>query len=252
MKDLNIKHLSYSSVAMWYRCPREWWLKYKYNITPPSTSPLAFGTAMHRTIQQGLLKGGINNGDADLFGEWLKSAANEAGIRMFMKEFDELKRTGENIILDPTIQHVVNSIKVSSPEQIEMKIEFEVPGVPLPVLGYIDIIDDEGHPYDIKTSKYDWDEGRADAEIQPDFYLTALDILGDHRHKGSFSHLIIVKNADAPSAYMMDTQREDYRERVFTYVQEMWRGVESEEWQEKVVREACVNCKLKVPCYYNK
>jgi len=207
---------------------------------------------MHRTVQQGLLNGGIDDNVAGLFGEWLKAAAAESNIRIFKSEFEMLTRTGENMLLDPIAQQIMNSIKSSTPEQVEIKIEFQVPGVPFPVLGYIDLIDDDGRPYDIKTSRYDWEDGKAELEVQPDFYLTALDIAGDTRHQGNFTHLIMVKNEHAPSVYTMDTTRTGYRERVFEMVQKMWAGVQAEEWKAETVRPACSNCRMKAPCYYNK
>jgi len=252
MENLKIQHLSYSSIALFNRCPREWWLKYRYGITSAPTAPLAFGTAIHRTVQQALLLGGLDNENTAHFAEWLRSAATESKIRILKPEFDELVKTGMGILQSEMIQYLVNTIKVSTMEQIEVKVEFEVPGVPLPIIGYIDIIDDDGHPYDIKTSKWDWEEGRADEEVQPDFYLTALDLVGDHRHGGKFTHLILTKTPGAPAGYTITTEREDYQSKVFEMVQRMWKGVEDHEWEQEVVRDACAYCRLKSPCYYNK
>lgn len=249
--ELKVQHLSYSSISLWKQCPRKWWLRYQYGISDPPSIHLAFGTAMHQSIQTALIEGGLTENTWKKFRLNLKSAALASKLHVLSKETEEYTRMGENILKDEMVRYVANSVKISTSEQVEKKIEFYVPGVDLPVIGFIDLIDDAGHPYDIKTSKYDWAEGRAEEETQPDYYLTALDLLGDTRHGGNFSHMIVVKNANAPSAYMLDTHREGYIERVYATVQEMWKGIQNRDWEPKVVREACVDCKWKGPCYYH-
>ena len=249
--ELKAKHLSYSSISLFSRCPREWWLRYQYGISSPPTPALSFGTAMHKTIQGALLLNGDILTAGRKFETNLVQACLKDSIRLGTNDKANLLKLGQDLLNEPIIQQMIGEIKVSGPEQVEKKVEFLVPGVDLPVIGYIDIIDNNGHPYDIKTSAWDWDEARADAEIQPDFYLTALDLEGDHRHAGDFSHLILVKKPDNPTAYMMDTHRVGYQERVFALVQKTWDGIQSEAWESKVVRSACANCKLKGPCYYH-
>ena len=251
IENLNIKHLSYSSVQLWNECPRLWWLKYKYSITPAGTSAFPFGTAIHESIQQALLNGGLNKETVKQFHNLLARATTKDNIRISPREMAELIIMGEGLLEDPIIQQLINSIRVTDPTHVEYKVEFRVPGVPIPILGYIDILDDLGQPFDIKTSKYDWVEARAAEEIQPDFYLTALDQIGDHRHGGLFTHLILIKNANAPMAYMMESNRVDYEKRVFDTVQAMWQGVESRAWEQRTVRGACARCPLTVQCYHN-
>ena len=251
IENLKIKHLSYSSIQLWNECPRLWWLKYKYSISPAGISAFPFGTAIHESIQGALLTGGINTETVKQFRSRLESAIMRDNIQISNRERLELINTGEGILEDPTIQQLINTIRVTDPTHVEYRVEFQVPGVPLPILGYIDILDDLGQPFDIKTSKYDWVESRATEEIQPDFYLTALDALGDHRHAGHFTHLILIKTPDAPSAYLMESDRVNYKERVEDVVRSMWAGVESRAWESRIVRDACAHCRLTVQCYHN-
>ena len=248
LEGFKSQHLSYSSVKLWNQCPREWWLKYKYQITSPSIPAFAFGTAIHQSIQRALLEGGVDDAVVDRFEDLLKTTAVSQGIQMGPASLYEQVNLGKSILGDHYIRQLLNNIKVSTEAQIERRVEFFVPGVDLPVIGYIDIIDDSGHPYDIKTSKYDWDEGRSEEEVQPDFYLTALDELGDTSHNGSFSHLILVKNQSAPTAYLMTTHREGYKKRVFDMVQQMWEGVKMQLWEPRIEHSGCRGCRVAAIC----
>lgn len=250
--DLGIKHLSYSSVALWNRCPREWWLKYVHKVTETVGPALAFGTAMHQTIQQSLLGKGVGVEGAGKFHSAMQAAVVSSKLMASPADVKNLTTLGRQILADPMVAAILDSIKVSSADQVERRVEFYVPNVDIPIIGYIDIMDDDGHPYDIKTSKWDWTDERAEAEDQPDFYLTALDLLNDTRHGGKFSHIIITKNGDAPSAYILDSTRVNYTNKVFNMVQTMWRGMGNHMWTEKIVREACATCKVRFECYHKK
>jgi len=204
---------------------------------------------MHQTIQQSLVGKGVGVEGKRRFAKALYEAVISSKLVASNGEIKDLIILGEQILEDQMVTAILDSIEVSTPQQVEMKVEFEVPGVPIPVVGYIDIIDDFGHPYDIKTSKWDWTDERAVEEDQPDFYLTALSILGDTRHQDKFSHVIITKNGAAPAAYIITTERKDYQEKVFKMVQTMWRGVQNELWNERVVIEACATCRIRSECY---
>lgn len=248
MKNFKSQHLSYSSITLWERCPREWWLKYKYNIAFGSSPELAFGTAIHETIQEGLIKQDLQQESITRFtSKLLHQLVNN---KLMLKEDakNTLLLTGHRILTDPNILFMLDGIKVSNPENIERKITFNVPGVDLPVIGYIDIIDDDGHPYDIKTAKYDWSEDRIHTSMQPDFYLAGLEEMGIPHTANEFSYFIIVKHEYDPYAHLTKTVREGSRDRVFTAVQNMWEGVQREAWNPRVEIDLCESCKLRNAC----
>lgn len=243
-----LDHLSYSSVMAWHQCPRSWWLHYVRGYSTPPNGAYAFGTAMHRAIQNSLVDGGISQKSADLFHKDLEVASLEAMYPMPSKEFADLTALGRALLLEPNVQLLLNSVRISSQEQVERRLEFMVPGVPIPIVGYIDLLDDFGYPYDIKTSKWDWDEGKADAEVQPDFYLTALDANNIPGHGGKFSHIIVIKNIHSPNAYFMDTVRTNWKEKTYDLVQSMWNGVMREDYLDPSHRAACTGCKFDGLC----
>jgi hypothetical protein len=246
--DIPVEHLSYSSISLWNACPKKWWLRYKYRISEPATPALPFGTAVHRVIQHALV-----SKDYDLavgeFGRVFHTAAHEARLLLRQNDARLYVALGYAILQDPMIRQSIESIRVSKPEQIEVKLTFDVPGVGIPVLCFIDIIDDDGKPYDIKTSKWAWSEERAQEEVQPDFYLTALDSIGDTRHGGLFNHFVLEKNGELPVAYFLPSERIGYVERVHKMAQDVWEGILRRDWETHGVVQACSTCKLGAACY---
>ena len=109
IENLKIKHLSYSSIQLWNECPRLWWLKYKYSISPAGISAFPFGTAIHESIQGALLTGGINTETVKQFRSRLESAIMRDNIQISNRERLELINTGEGILEDPTIQQLINT-----------------------------------------------------------------------------------------------------------------------------------------------
>src|SRR5574343_451723 len=123
---MNIKHLSYSSIALWQRCPREWYLKYNYKLTEPAGPALAFGTAMHKSVQN-IIIGKLTADEAvSKFRKELESAAINCELVTYPKT---LVTMGENILGDPVVRQIISNIHASESDQVERKVTFTVPGV---------------------------------------------------------------------------------------------------------------------------
>jgi len=247
----NLTHLSYSSVSLWHQCPRAWYLKYRLGITGPPTAAQIYGTAMHQTVQDALVNRIHMNAAADNFKDNFVHEMKLRRADLTDRDMMYHIELGRETLLDPFSAELFKSVHVCRESQIEKKIEFMVPGVPIPVLGYIDIVDDAGHIYYIKTSRTDWSQERADTGTQVDFYLTAQDSLGDHRHGGKFTYIIMTKTR--PTVYFLDTQRTNYIERVYGLVQEMWDWVKRDEIPERddYVGDRCDRCWSVADCALN-
>ena len=209
-------HLSYSSVSTFAYCPRMWWLNYVRGVRTPSSPAQMYGTAVH-TIIEGMMVGKPVDAVTAV-----KMAAAKNGVRgTSLKGFD-IQATADDIMSimeDPGVASVLAGIRVD-PGNVEVLIEFEVPGVPHKVIGYIDAIQTDGVPLDIKTSAWDWDDDRAKNETQPMFYLRALNT-GNEK----FDHLVFVKNSLVPRAYVIRTEYPGFLERVDAMVLEAWEGM---------------------------
>ena len=81
-----------------------------------------------------------------------------------------------------------------APLHVEDFISLNVPGVPIPIIGFIDVITTDGIPTDFKTSGKSWSEKRAQEEMQPLFYLAALSQAKVRVPGRQFRHIVFVKS----------------------------------------------------------
>jgi hypothetical protein len=125
------------------------------------------------------------------------------------------KKKVENDIT--TIEHVLAPM-------IEREIHLVYEDMP-DVVGYIDCVASDGVPIDFKTAGRMWSEDKPAKEIQPLFYLAALEQLGEHDHTFRFRHLVVTK-AQNPRIVMFETQRSAGEMPFIESVMKgVWRGI---------------------------
>lgn len=188
-----IQHLSYSSLSAFNACARAWRFKYVDKVKVPAAANLVFGSAFHNTIEH-YLTDKHSGQQADLPALWHESwqAVQEQEIAWNGATPQELADQGQNMI---TAKIDVEGVKFAnlaafldtlSPKlndnsdtlRMEERVTLTVPGLDVPVIGYIDMVSADGVPCDFKTAARIWEAGKADTELQPTFYLAALNQAG--------------------------------------------------------------------------
>jgi hypothetical protein len=106
---------------------------------------------------------------------------------------------------------------------VEKFFEFDVGGVDVPFIGYVDIVEDDLTVADFKTSSRKWGEKKAAMEMQPLFYVAGLKANG-LEVRDVFRHYVFVKGR--PQVQVFDTEVKPVRiiwalERV----REVWRAI---------------------------
>jgi len=223
-----IEHLSYSSITAYLDCAENWRRKYIAKEPTQSSPALVFGSAFHGTVEKF-----VQEPSTDILsiwnGEWSKALEKETvfwgadtpeeiyndGVRMFSNAnlLSELKN------IHPAMDN--NGAK------IERKVELKVPGVPVPIIGYIDIILADGTPADFKTSSKSWTESKASDSLQGLFYLAALNQHGvDINWK--FKHIIFVKTKEPKVQLLENTHTPGELFFLFNMIQQVWKGIEAE------------------------
>lgn len=189
-----IEHLSYSSISSYLSCAANWKFKYIDQVKTPTTPELAFGSAFHGTVET-FIAGQHQGNLLDSWSEnWKKQTEQEIDYGTDTPEF--FQNEGVRILSNKDIQNGILSINAAVDDQgarIERKVELRVPGVPIPIIGYIDIITSDGIPGDLKTSKSSWSNDKALGEVQPIFYLSALNQMGIQTPGWKFAHYIFTK-----------------------------------------------------------
>jgi hypothetical protein len=222
---LALDHLSYSSINTYLMCPAYWKFHYIDQLpTKPSTS-LVFGGAFHTTIEKYLM------GEKDITKAWNTSLddklSKEKDINWEEETPDSLRQEGTRLFSHPSIVEGLQSISVGKDEDgflIERRIEMHVPEIPLPIIGYIDMIGSDGIPGDFKTDKSSWSEDRAQLEIQPLFYLAGLHQAGK-RAEGKFRHYIFVKTKTPKFQLIEHAHTDSEIQWAMTFAQGIWKGM---------------------------
>ncbi len=192
---MELEHLSYSSISTWLMCPRSWQYRYIDKVQVPTATALVFGSAIHDAIETRLRDRSLPMIE-QWSDKWTSQIEKNAGIAWGNETPESLHNEGVRLLTSPEVIAAVDKI---APEQgetgarIEQRIELRVPDVPVPIIGFIDVMCDDGVPLDVKTSSKTWGADKARSETQPLFYLAALMQAGDHRHELRFRHLVIVK-----------------------------------------------------------
>jgi len=205
-----------------------------------SSSPaLVFGSAIHNSIEGYIEQRTLEHREApspktmlDIWGEKWNAAIEaqpncEWGADIPEEHFNE----GIRLLSNPELVQMVNRLTPLRDDHglfMEREVFLSVPGVPVPIKGYIDIVTNDGVPGDFKTSAQSWSQDKAKAELQPLFYLTALNQLG-HKVPGlRFRHFVIVKTKQ-PKVQVIESQHTfDSIFWLYGLVQQVWRAIESE------------------------
>ena len=172
-----INHLSFSSVSRYLRCGKQWKYHYLDNLPEEDSESLLFGRAWHKLIK-------LADG-SDLLDYWSAVAA-ENGLN------DDLMHLGNRMLQQEEIAATIQGLSIN-PEMLEMRTELTIPGVSVPVIGFIDMIGNDGVPIDIKTSSRKWTQDQVDRDLQATFYLAALEQLGMVTLPAKFRFIVFTK-----------------------------------------------------------
>lgn len=166
-----VPHLSASSLGMFLRCPEQWRRRYLLGEKRPPVWHMVLGSANHatheRTYNEKLRGREVSPREAVEYFEdqaWPEQLVKEGEVLWQAQTPDSCVDTGARMVNAYTAHVVPRILPESAGEQ---KFEIEVPGLPVPVIGYTDVIINDGPVLDIKTV------GQATRSIQKRWMLQA-------------------------------------------------------------------------------
>jgi len=229
-----IEHLSYSSINTYLLCPKSWKFRYLDKVPTKTSANLIFGSAWHGAIENAVGREDTSTPLEALWAEaWqyqLEQPRNQ-DVNWGDKSQDELFELGTKMAQTPEILEVIQSLTPlveGDQPVIEKFIELSAPGVPVPIIGYIDIITADGVPGDFKTSARKWYKNKAQDEAQPIFYLAALNQLGfDLNPKMKFRHYVFTKTKSPVVQVIETTRTVGELVALFDTITNVWRGIEN-------------------------
>lgn len=223
-----IEHLSYSSITAYLDCPENWRRKYIAKEPTQSSPALAFGSAFHSTIETLVTKP-----ESDVLSIWGTSWAKTIEKEQIFWGTDTpeaICNDGIRMFSNAALLSEIKNIKPGVDDRgakIERKVELRVPGVPIPVIGYIDIILADGTPADFKTSARSWSDDKASESLQSLFYLAALNQAGE-KINWKFKHLIFVKTKEPKVQILEHSHKPGELFFLFDLISRVWDGIQKE------------------------
>jgi len=220
-----IEHLSYSSISAYLACAKNWQLKYIDKLPTYGSPDLTIGSAVHNCLEAFLKQEGPECNPLEFYLPAAWSSALERGEVFWGHETPESAyNEALALVSHKAIQEGVS--KFRGDIKIEEKVELHVPGVPLPIVGYIDVQID-GVPGDFKTSARSWTQDRAQNETQSLFYLAALNQAGRTVPDWKFRHYVIVKTKTPQWQVFEHVHKPGEIFWLFGMIQSVWKGIES-------------------------
>lgn len=224
-----IEYLSYSSINTYLTCPENWRRKYIAKEPTKSTPALIFGSAFHGTIESYIV---AKKPLTRLWSEtWASKLESEKNVDWGAETPEQHHVEGLRILEDKGVIALLNSITPlvdSGGVFMERKFTLNVPGVPIPIIGYIDIVTADGVPGDFKTSSSAWSDSKAKEELQPLVYLAALNQLGMRVPKLAFRHYVVTKTKKPQVQIIEHTHTWDEIFWLFGLIQSVWKGIQAE------------------------
>lgn len=213
-----INHLSASSYSTFKTCPRLYRYRYVDQVPLPEdcgrSVHLVFGSVFHETMEQYFLmreSGDAALSPAELFeGLWESALDNDQPVNWYHKTEHFYRQLGLSMFRYPVLLGLMDRLHpliLEDGPAVEKKIVYDIPHIPIPVVGYIDLITDDGVPCDFKTAGQAWSDSRADDADQPTFYIAGLREMDlDYSSEGLFRYYVITKRP-LPSVQTISTKR---------------------------------------------
>ena len=212
-----VKHFSASAAKTYLLCPRKWHYKYVERLPDPAGPAAVRGTMVHEAVE------------SYWRGEYHKPIA---GIHRYIAAYRKMPGA-------------------ATPEQVahvELEVRATLPGLDVPMLGYIDCLTADGTIIDLKTAGRHWASTRALTELQPALYTWLAEANG-YTVTGFEFHILIGDGADRE----IDTQRftldlsDEEIERHLAEVRQAWQGIVAGEFPTKR-QVLCAWCNFQERC----
>ena len=149
------------------RCPYMYHLRYTERIRTPSTAAQLLGRAVHTVIEDYYKQ--KRSGGAAMDTETAFDVLDDALDAMLhelddagREEAEEMRELGYDLV-EYYVEEVAPHIR---PHLIEKRFSFNVPGVDVPIVGYVDLVDQEGTVIDHKTSASPFPEDYLAQDVQ--------------------------------------------------------------------------------------
>jgi CRISPR/Cas system-associated exonuclease Cas4 (RecB family) len=199
-------HISVTQMRMFLRCPLQYYYRYIRGMKIPPNGDLTLGKTIHSTLENNYRQK-INSREDLPLDAWTDYFSDEweKGEKMTEFKSDEkpgdFKDDGYKII--KTYHGYVS--RLIQPVDVERGFLIALDGIRRPLLGYIDLIDENGCIVDHKVTKRSWQEAKIHTDPQMTAYALAYRRLTGKKENGlRFDVMVRTKN---PKIQRLNTER---------------------------------------------
>lgn len=172
-----IDHLSHSSMGLYQLCGKRWQFKYIHGLAESTTDALDTGKAFHAAVAAYLTRK-WEFGEAE---EGAMTAAREAfdasAITASSEKFDLWRAAIDRDDVTEMLAGLTPA-EDSSGAIVERRVQYQIDGMTVPIMGFIDMIARDGAIVDFKTSSKAWTTQQHDETVQLHFYHAAAASMG--------------------------------------------------------------------------
>lgn len=165
-------YISPSQINMYLRCPMQYKFRYIDELVLPPRAAMTKGKSVHRGIEYNMTQKIGTQQDLKLNDvlDFTAASFEEFAEDTEWEQSDDIGKTKDESISLVTLYHE-NIAPTIQPMMVEEKVEVDVNGIKL--LGYIDLIDNNGYIHDTKTASRSPSQNEADKNLQLSAYALA-------------------------------------------------------------------------------
>lgn len=175
---LPVEFLSATSIAKFIRCPEQWRLRYLERQKDRVYEDRFIGLVDHAVAAEAF-KFAINNQGDQMGSEWVGGLTRATFDVLLDKEQPEIAPEALESLKEQAVKMAVTyheqAAQHVTPVAVEQRFEETIPGVPVPLIGYIDVIE----PLQIierKTSKTRLSKPKSEWRFQARLYQLVVDM----------------------------------------------------------------------------
>jgi len=162
--EFPVEHLSANSIKTFLRCPRQWQQSYMFQDKGPTNVNLIMGDFAHRILAKILMGGDLDEAVQE---SWDGVMEEISGREVDWKKMSP--DTARNIGLKYVYDYWETTGKFLHPIATEKEINIIIPGVDVPIIGFVDI-ELQDRIIDVKTTGY---MNRSKVSLNPEWKLQA-------------------------------------------------------------------------------
>lgn len=227
--NFDFQHYSKTQIAMFMRCPYQYYLRYCLGTKIPPKTSMVVGSAVHEAVEMNMLEK-RDTGKQMKPREVAEIAVESFERRLSSEDVSPDMAPGEakDATADAAEEHTIVIAPTIEPVLVEEQVVVDI-GAAKPVVGYIDIYDSSGVVRDTKVVQRKLPDHKVHNSLELGIYALAVEALDKIAVSVAYDSLVIRKH-DAEAVTMAAPWTEERRETTANAVRAVIDAIEAEKF----------------------